>query len=393
MYSTCLFCQAPLGANDAVEHFPVGRRLAFDAAKGRLWVVCRRCARWNLSPLQERWEAIEECERLFRGQRLRAQTEHVGLARLSEGLELVRVGAPLRPEFAAWRYGDQFWRRRRRLLGWAAGGVAGAAGALGAATAALGPEAVGALGASGVFVAFLGVHLGVPAVRAYRDYLREMLVPRGGGRGGAWHVYGAGLRETELRPATGSADGWALALRHVAGVELLTGDPARRALAIVMARVNGVGAARRHVREAAESIARAGGPESLLTAAAGESVRRAGNYWERRRAFARGVFTAGEATPRGGYASPLDRGALTMLPVPLRLAVEMSVNEDAERRALEGELAPLVEAWREAEEVAAIADGLLLPPEVEARVALLRESGAAGAAPGRTGRNGRARGR
>src|SRR5207237_2829342 len=38
------------------------------------------------------------------------------LARLSEGLELVRVGPALRPEFAAWRYGDQFGRRRRRKM-------------------------------------------------------------------------------------------------------------------------------------------------------------------------------------------------------------------------------------------------------------------------------------
>jgi hypothetical protein len=40
MYSTCLFCNSDLGANQAVEHFPVGRRLAFDASKGRLWAVC-----------------------------------------------------------------------------------------------------------------------------------------------------------------------------------------------------------------------------------------------------------------------------------------------------------------------------------------------------------------
>jgi hypothetical protein len=62
MYSTCLFCNANLGSNEVVEHFPVGRRLAFDATKGRLWVVCRSCERWCLSPLEERWEAIEECE-------------------------------------------------------------------------------------------------------------------------------------------------------------------------------------------------------------------------------------------------------------------------------------------------------------------------------------------
>jgi hypothetical protein len=49
-----MFCNRALGENQVVEHFPVGRRLAFDAEKGRLWVVCRRCERWNLSPIEER---------------------------------------------------------------------------------------------------------------------------------------------------------------------------------------------------------------------------------------------------------------------------------------------------------------------------------------------------
>src|SRR3954453_3364857 len=116
MYSTCIFCHANLGTNEAVEHFPVGKRLAFDGAKGRLWVVCRKCERWNLTPLEERWEAIEECERAFRSTRLRVSTEHIGLARLKEGTELVRIGEPQRPEMAAWRYGDQFGRRRRKRI-------------------------------------------------------------------------------------------------------------------------------------------------------------------------------------------------------------------------------------------------------------------------------------
>ncbi len=59
MYVTCMFCSNPLGRNEVIEHFPVGRRLAFDSNKGRLWVVCRKCERWNLSPIEERWEAIE----------------------------------------------------------------------------------------------------------------------------------------------------------------------------------------------------------------------------------------------------------------------------------------------------------------------------------------------
>src|SRR5512132_836219 len=128
MYSTCLFCNGDLGSNEVIEQFPVGRRLAFDAAKGRLWVVCRKCERWNLTPLEERWEAIEECERLFSSTRLRVSTDNIGLARIREGLELVRVGAPLRPEMAAWRYGDQFGRRRRRHLIMTGGGVAAAVG-------------------------------------------------------------------------------------------------------------------------------------------------------------------------------------------------------------------------------------------------------------------------
>src|SRR4051812_46335370 len=113
MYSTCLFCHANLGANHAVEHFHVGRRLAFDPAKGRLWVVCQKCERWNLTPIEERWEAIEECERTFGATKTRVSTDEIGLARITEGLELVRIGKPQRPEFAAWRYGDQFGRRRR----------------------------------------------------------------------------------------------------------------------------------------------------------------------------------------------------------------------------------------------------------------------------------------
>src|SRR5688572_30328476 len=146
MYHHCLFCQTDLGSNDSVERFPVGRRLAFDAAKGRLWVVCPRCARWNLTPLEERWEAIEQCERLYRGTRLRASTDNVGLARLRDGLELVRIGSPLRPEFSAWRYSAKFGRRRRdaRLVAGAGAALTVAAGVV--AAPVLGPAlAMGAL--------------------------------------------------------------------------------------------------------------------------------------------------------------------------------------------------------------------------------------------------------
>ncbi len=50
------------------------------------------------------------------------------------------------------------------------------------------------------------------------------------------------------------------------------------------------------------------------------------------------------------------------------LALEMALHEEQERRALEGELAGLEAAWRAAEEIAAIADRLAVPPEVESRL-------------------------
>jgi hypothetical protein len=60
---------------------------------------------------------------------------------------------------------------------------------------------------------------------------------------------------------------------------------------------------------------------------------------------------------RGGTGSEL-RTPLYRLPIADRLALEMAANEDEERRALAGELQALRDAWREAEEIAAIADEL-----------------------------------
>ncbi|MEJ2679549.1 MAG: hypothetical protein P8174_10805, partial [Gemmatimonadota bacterium] len=92
MYSTCIFCHGRLGLNEVVETFPVGRRVAFDPQRGRLWVVCPHCRQWNLAPLEERWETLEALERLFRDTPTRYSTEQIGLARVKEGLDVVRIG-------------------------------------------------------------------------------------------------------------------------------------------------------------------------------------------------------------------------------------------------------------------------------------------------------------
>jgi hypothetical protein len=103
MYANCIFCSAGLGSNESLPRFPVGRTLAFDAEKGRLWAVCPRCARWNLAPLEERWETLDDAERRFRDCRLRAQRENIGLARLADGTRLVCAWG--RHSWASWRHG------------------------------------------------------------------------------------------------------------------------------------------------------------------------------------------------------------------------------------------------------------------------------------------------
>jgi hypothetical protein len=65
-----------------------------------------------------------------------------------------------------------------------------------------------------------------------------------------------------------------------------------------------------------------------------------------------------------------------------RLALEMAAHEEQERRAMEGELRELEAAWQQAEEIAAIADDLLLPSGVRTKLDQLkaRSSARAGAA-------------
>ncbi|MDE3053246.1 MAG: hypothetical protein KGJ70_05120, partial [Gemmatimonadota bacterium] len=67
--------------------------------------------------------------------------------------------------------------------------------------------------------------------------------------------------------------------------------------------------------------------------------------------------------------------AIKQIPKPVRLALEMSLHEDTERRALEGELAMLEAAWKEADEIAAISDNLLLPAEVDRWFTRLKRGG------------------
>ena len=57
-----------------------------------------------------------------------------------------------------------------------------------------------------------------------------------------------------------------------------------------------------------------------------------------------------------------------LVPPELRPALEMVSHEESERPAPEGELAILEKAWREAEEIAGIADDLFLSEDISKRL-------------------------
>jgi len=348
VYATCLFCNGDLGRNEVIESFPVGRRLAFDAARGRLWVVCRRCERWNLTPLEERWEAIETCEREFRATKLRVSTDQIGLARLKEGLELVRIGAPQRPEMAAWRYGDQFGRRRRRYYAIAAGGIA-VAGVIVVAGPGLGLVSAGAVQPL--------MQLANAGRAAYRSRkIIGLQAPDG-------TMLPARLDDLDrVRLSVGENDfvlrvpvrrpkgaAWWRYDNQRATVDL-TGDPAIRAAGVLLPHLNRQGGSARDVQRAVEYLEEAASPDKLFQSAA-VAIRKAGN--DR-------LFTSRQ------------RDLLKHLPTAGRLALEMASHEETERRALEGELHILEAAWRDAEEIAGIADDMFVPESVEAELARLK---------------------
>ena len=346
VYSTCLFCNENLGANDIIEPFPVGRRLAFDAAKGRLWVVCQHCAGWNLSPLEERWEAIEVCERAFRGTFVRVSTSNIGLARLADGLELIRIGQPLRPEFAAWRYGRQFGTRRRRMHVVAGTGLAAAA----VTGIAIGPTIAPALtlGAISIIVVpgITTVMAVIPMVGmlAARDYLQhDRVIARLAHGRKLVTVRAKHLGNVELNARRGDG-GARLVVHHDNGWSEFSDGAAIHATGVLLSGANRFGGSNASVQDAVQHIEDAGDAHGFLAEASTRNGWRGGRILSVLNAY-RGL------------------GAMR-LSATERLALEMAVHEESERRAMEGELAVLEAAWRDAEHIAEISDVDLTPPKL-----------------------------
>ena len=311
--------------------------------------MCRSCQRWNLTPLEERWEAIEECERLFRGTYLRKSTEHIGLARLAEGLDLVRIGDPLRPEIAAWRYGDQFGRRRLKKLISA-----------GAIVAAGGVAAVGSMVALGVLA---GWQIGKTTWNFAEHGLAKRTVAHIRDEKGMQY----GIRRVDIQQSrlhVGRDGDLALNVAYAGGIGHhgmlhLKGQTARDAAVRLLPAVNPMGGSADDVQAAVGRIERAGSAERFLR----DQSRRASKLTRVVIHVDRSFRSADEDAWQSG---------LYGLSTPASLALEMALHEDEENRALEGELAALEQAWRDAEEVGAIADSLLLPDETELELARLR---------------------
>lgn len=311
MYSHCIYCRSGLGSNRVLAHTPVGHRLAFDAARGRVWVVCPSCDRWNLTPLSDRWEAIEECSNRFEETPLRASSARVVLARLSDGTELIRIGRSAFPEFAVWRYGAVLRGRRQRLVRNAA------AGATILATCSL------LVGGPGLMVVTLLTAASFWWVARSDSERLLATIPRRHGH--ALHIRQHDLPRVRLVAET-AVHPWRLLLPPETSI---AGRAAIRALSSLMPHMNASGASSGTVRAALEEMA---------------GVERPADYFN----------SVAQRYP-----------IIAKAPRSVRLALEMAANEQSEELLMSEDLAVLTEQWRTAEEIAAIADRLLIPARVE----------------------------
>jgi hypothetical protein len=293
-------------------------------------------------PFEGRFEAIEDCERRFRDTAVRFSTGSIGIARLSEGLELVRIGEALRPEFAAWRYGRELLKRRR-------GGLAFGVprGHTGIATIL---SDVATMVGTLVMLPFLddavGARHAVRSVRLVRDphtgnllRVRALALVRSvlTRHDGAWSLEVPYRSEVDLH--LGDDPLAITSIRDFPSVGFFRGSQLHDGLTRVLPTLERARPTEGMVQEATRLLERAtDDPDVLYSYVAGRPIR-----FE-----TRGEFPLLDVAPE------------------IRLALEMAAHEDTERRALAGELTLLEREWRDAERLAAISDALSVPGSIEA---------------------------
>ena len=272
---------------------------------------------------------------MFGDTRLRTSTDNIGLARAANGLDLVRIGAPLRTEMAAWRYGSALQRRWREH--WRVRVVENAplvmtvTGVTTAFSIGIGSPLVG-IACSGV-----GMALSLATSRAAtRDVRARVVLPDGQ----VTDMRALTRSGVSMRVETTSDGGWALRLRHRHESHLAVPADAERTLRSVLAYQNAGGGSDRTVATAVEHLVSSDDTSAFIN-----------------------------RTARAAHRSGLVE--IASYPAEVLLAFEMALHDESERRALDGELAALADEWELAEEVAKIADDMFLPDAVRARFDML----------------------
>jgi hypothetical protein len=278
---------------------------------------------------------------------------------LREGVALVRIGPALKPEIAAWRYGRLLGRwlptlRRDPLL-----------------ELARRWRELGAAVADGSFRRVFRLRLGYDLATWLRIHTRaDRVLAVTAAADGSNAVIRSRHLEHSLLVRPDPHEPWQILAQHDRGLVTLSGQSGLHVAGKLLAVLNGPGSAESAVRHAVAKLEDAADPDGYFARVAAIALR---CWWGRypdalpdpsvtdpaasdaeRLALS---LTKRSFWGRGGIGSE-PRTPLPRLPLVDRLALEMAANEDSERRALEGELSLLRAAWRQAEEIAAIADGL-----------------------------------
>ena len=318
MMRTCLYCGRSVSKHAGESDFPAAR-LAFDPLRQRVWTVCWACRGWNLWYPDERQSALEWLERAARRARLLWQTDNIALLELG-GRELIRIGKSDLREEAWWRYGRALHRRhagyKSRL---SMVGVASYA-----AISYMG-TGLGLTGITGDFRNEADVYAGVMRWRRFGETAWNGRAPCPFCNSVLLKLYFFKSRSLILLPSERNdmiaglpcsrCDPWTYEKVH-----RFEGGAGEDVLRRVLAYQNISGAAFGELGSAVRVIEAAGSAERLV------------------------------------HALAADRASLASLDRTRALALEISLNHEAERRMLARETLGLEAAWQHAEELAAIMD-------------------------------------
>lgn len=328
MVTACFACDRRFPANEELEWLSTGRVVAFDAARGRLWIICEWCSNWTLVPLESRWETVEELERRsFTASRL-AATEEISLLGLGS-MRAVRVGEALPAEEAWWRFGSSLRGRNRRysVISSVGGRVAAGASVAGMIALAFVPGVMEIAAFKGAKVSKAPKAARGFGSEAAVDFDRWLRFGRYAWRGQATCAKcGAVLHRLRYR------DRYAAQLQpdgslSVRCARCRKGDPG-------------------HVinRPEAQDVVRRCLSYSNIAGATASQLNSAVD-----------LIRGGKITPRS-YVGPL---SLRFLPRDEAIALELALTERAEAEDLGWEIREMEARWRSAEALAVIIDGEL----------------------------------